>query len=301
MAVPLPADYEPLLRQINGWLETYQHQMETRGQVPVKLLQAMRYTLLAPGKRVRPILTLLATEACGGSLVAALPAAAAVEMIHTYSLIHDDLPAMDDDDLRRGRPTCHKAFDEATAILAGDALLTLSFQALAEEVQPGELAALCIRELSVAAGVAGMVGGQMDDILMEEQSVGTLAELRSIHQRKTGALLKCSIVMGGLIALHGQTKRSALDHLKLFADELGLAFQIADDLLDVQSDAATLGKATQKDAGHGKLTYPGLLGLDGAKQELELAYGRGLAALEPLKESGRKLAELMTYVVKRDR
>ncbi len=301
MPVTLPAFYEPLRAEVDTWLDRYQAELEHHASLPRRLLEAMRYTLLAPGKRVRPILTLLSCEACGGDYRQALPAAAAVEMIHTYSLIHDDLPAMDDDDLRRGRPTCHKAFDEATAILTGDALLTLAFQVLAEELKPGDLASRCISVLSNAAGIHGMVGGQMEDILQEGQSSGTIEQLKSIHERKTGWLLHAAVLMGAEIAFHGKEPDVQFMAVQNYDGNLGLAFQIADDLLDVQSNSATLGKATQKDASHGKLTYPGLLGIEGAQRELKQAHERGLAALEPLGTSGRKLAELLTYVVERDR
>lgn len=297
----LPPQYETLRLEVEAWLSVYLAEQEQRGKLPRRLLDAMRYSLMSPGKRVRPILTLLTCEACSGARAAALPAAAAVEMIHTYSLIHDDLPAMDDDDLRRGQPTCHRAFDEATAILAGDALLTLAFQVLADEQKPGELAARCISDLSYAAGLHGMVGGQMDDLLQEGQGTGTLEQLRSIHARKTGALLHSAVVMGAHIALLGQEYDARFNAVQLYAEQLGLAFQIADDLLDVQSTASTLGKATQKDASHGKLTYPGLLGVAGATSELQSAHERGLAALEPLGEKGLMLKELLAYVVKRDR
>lgn len=301
MPVTLPAFYEPMRAEVDRWLNDYQASRERQPEIPKRLLEAIRYTLLAPGKRVRPILTLLSCEACGGGYRLALPAAAAVEMIHTYSLIHDDLPAMDNDDLRRGRPTCHKAFDEATAILAGDALLTLAFDVLAEQIPLGGIAAQCIRELSRAAGIFGMVGGQMDDILQEGQSSGTIEQLKSIHERKTGALLSAAVSMGTAFAFFARTPDARHDAVLQYAVELGLAFQIADDLLDVQSNSATLGKATQKDANHGKLTYPGLLGIEGAQRELKQAHERGLAALEPLGDRGRKLAELLTYVVERDR
>ncbi|HQR41984.1 MAG TPA: polyprenyl synthetase family protein [Gemmatales bacterium] len=298
----LPPRYEPLRCMVENHLETVLVQIEQRGIVPMRLMEAIRYSLLAPGKRVRPILTLLAYEACLATssltLSAALPAAAAVEMIHTYSLIHDDLPAMDDDDLRRGRPTCHKAFDEATAILAGDALLTLAFQVLAEQ---GQHAASCIADLASAAGLLGMVGGQMDDILHEGQTTGTLDLLRSIHARKTGALLKAAVTMGARIGLQGNTSDPRFAALCTYADALGLAFQIADDLLDIHSDAVTMGKATQKDAGQGKLTYPGLLGLEGAQRELQQAHLTGLQALASLGDAGRDLSALLTYVVERDR
>jgi geranylgeranyl diphosphate synthase type II len=297
----LPPRYEALREMVERHLEAELARITARRIVPGRLMEAIRYSLLAPGKRVRPILTLLAYEACtdnADDLTPALPAAAAVEMIHTYSLIHDDLPAMDDDDLRRGRPTCHKAFDEATAILAGDALLTLAFQVLS--ASPVATTA-CIHDLASAAGLLGMVGGQMDDILHEGQTTGTLEQLKSIHARKTGALLHCSISLGARLGLQGQLHDPRWVALNNYADALGLAFQIADDLLDVHSDATTLGKATQKDAGMGKLTYPGLLGVDGAQQELQRAHREGLGAVKLFGESGRDLATLLTYVVERDR
>lgn len=297
----LPDRYEPLRETVDRYLEAELVRVTARRSVPDRLMEAIRYSLLAPGKRVRPILTLLAYEVCltdTDDLKPALPAAAAVEMIHTYSLIHDDLPAMDDDDLRRGRPTCHKAFDEATAILAGDALLTLAFQVLASS--PAATTA-CITDLATAAGALGMVGGQMDDILHEGQTTGTLEQLKSIHARKTGALLHCSISLGARLGLEGKLNDPRWIALNNYADALGLAFQIADDLLDVHSDAATLGKATQKDAGQGKLTYPGLLGVDGARHELHRAHQEGLAAVKMFGEAGRDLATLLTYVVERDR
>jgi geranylgeranyl diphosphate synthase, type II len=297
----LPPRYEPLREMVERHLEHELSRLASHGHIPDQLMEAIQYSLLAPGKRVRPILTLLAYEVCTTNtddLKPALPAAAAVEMIHTYSLIHDDLPAMDDDDLRRGRPTCHKAFDEATAILAGDALLTLAFQVLA--ASPVATTA-CITDLAIAAGALGMVGGQMDDILQEGETTGTLEQLKSIHARKTGALLRCSITLGARLGLQGNLHDPRWLALNSYADALGLAFQIADDLLDVHSDVATLGKATQKDAGLGKLTYPGLLGVDGARRELQRAHQDGLAALKLFGEAGRDLATLLTYVVERDR
>lgn len=270
-----------------------------------RLTQAMRYSLLAPGKRIRPILTLLACEACGCDRQKALPAALAIELVHTYSLIHDDLPAMDNDDLRRGRPTCHKAFDDATAILAGNALLTLAFEVLATGIKEADAVRHCLRILSEAAGYSGMVGGQMSDILQERQGQerqggGTLELLRDIHSRKTGALIRAAIHLGALVGMAEQHEECVPVPLDIYARELGLAFQISDDLLDVQSNAGELGKATQKDAGKGKLTYPGLLGVEGARRELQLARERGLAAIDQLKDRGTVLKELFCYVVDRD-
>lgn len=297
----IPPLYHMLRLEVEAWLDACLLRLEQRGRVPARLLAAMRYSLMAPAKRIRPILTLMVCEACGKPRNLAMPAAAAVEMIHTYSLIHDDLPAMDNDDLRRGRPTCHKAFDDATAILAGDGLLTLAFESLASDVEPGMLAAHCIVDLSQASGIHGMVGGQMDDILQEGQTDGTLEQLQSIHQRKTGALLRAAILLGARIALGDNTTDERFAALGQFAGHLGLAFQIADDLLDVKSDAGTLGKHTQKDAHRGKLTYPGLLGIDGATRELHQTHERGLVALAPLGHAGDALAQLLTYVVERDR
>ncbi|MBV8233645.1 MAG: polyprenyl synthetase family protein, partial [Planctomycetaceae bacterium] len=198
---------------------------------PARLAAAMRYSVLAGGKRLRPVLCLMAAEACGADPHAALPAASALELVHTYSLIHDDLPAMDDDDLRRSRPTCHKAFDEATAILAGDGLLTLAFEVVARHVRPAEAAAGCIRTLAEAAGPAGMVGGQMADLEAQGRHDGTLAALEAIHRRKTGALLHAALRMGGIVAGGDAAQLAALD---VYGQAVGLAFQIIDDLLDVQ-------------------------------------------------------------------
>src|SRR5262245_12447096 len=195
----------------------------------------MAYSLLAPGKRMRPILVLLATEAAVGARSAGFNAAAAVEMVHAYSLIHDDLPAMDDDDLRRGRPTCHKQHGEGLAILAGDALLTGAFQILSDTYLPATAAA-CVRELAVGAGAAGMVGGQVDDLAWERQPSGSIAELEAIHTRKTGALITASVRIGAVVAQGerpGGPDKQVLAALDRFGRAFGLAFQITDDLLDV--------------------------------------------------------------------
>lgn len=225
---------------------------------PERLREAIRYSLLAPGKRLRPLLVLAACDACDGEPERALPAACAVEMIHTYSLIHDDLPAMDDDELRRGRPTCHIQFDEATAILAGDALIPLAFEALASGLEPAELARRAVGELARAAGGAQLVGGQADD-LQHQFAASNLEMLEAIHLRKTAAMMAVSLKLGGLVAGAAQ---SVLDHLENFGKKLGLAFQIADDLLDLRGEQAKIGKKTGKDESRGKLTYPGLLGVE---------------------------------------
>ena len=227
------------------------------GDCPPRLREAMAYSLLAPGKRLRPALVLFACEAVGGTVEIGLGAAAAVEMVHTYSLIHDDLPAMDDDDLRRGRPTCHKQFGEALAILAGDALLTLAFQVLAESYPPA-IAAACCRELARGAGGQGMVGGQVEDLAWENDPTGAVNDLEQVHARKTGGAFAPVLRLGAVVGEAGPTVIEALDE---YGREFGQAFQIADDLLDVEGSAQDAGKAVGKDAARGKLTYPGLLGV----------------------------------------
>lgn len=294
-------ELEPWRRRIDAELS---RQLDALAGAPPQLLEAMRYSLLAPGKRLRPLLVLLASEAVGGAVEPALPAAAAVEMVHAYSLVHDDLPGMDDDDLRRGRPTCHKQFDEATAILVGDGLLTLAFQVLAEQLQPPAVAAVCCAELARGAGAAGMVGGQMDDLLAEKQASGDLALLESIHRRKTGALFRAAVRIGALIGLKPASPMGAtleLPALTAYADHLGLAFQIADDLLDAEGDEAEAGKRVGKDAGRGKLTYPGLLGAQESRRRLETQTAAAVAALAPLGEGAAKLRGLVQSISARSR
>jgi geranylgeranyl diphosphate synthase, type II len=265
---------------------------------PARLAAAMRYCVMGGGKRLRPILVLMAAEACGGELERALPAACALEMVHTYSLIHDDLPAMDDDDLRRGRPSCHKAFDEATAVLAGDGLLTLAFEVLARHVHPEEAAATCVRTLAEAAGPAGMVGGQFADLEAEGSSNSTLEALEAIHRRKTGALLRASLRIGALVAGASEPMLRALE---LYGQGVGLAFQIVDDLLDVQGDEAKLGKRVGKDHGLGKWTYPGLLGIEGSGRRARQVAEEASLALAPLGDRAERLRALAMDLLERDR
>jgi geranylgeranyl diphosphate synthase type II len=271
---------------------------------PARLAMAMRHSVLGGGKRLRPVLCLMAAEACGGEPEAALPAACALELVHTYSLIHDDLPAMDDDDLRRGRPTCHKAFDEATAILAGDGLLTLAFELVAREVQPPSAALRCVRILAEAAGPSGMVAGQMADLQAEGRTAagsrpeGTLAELEAIHRRKTGALLRAPLRMGAAIAEAPEPCAEALDR---YGKAVGLAFQIVDDLLDVQGDEAKLGKRVGKDSELGKWTYPRFLGVDGSRRRARQLADEAIAALEPFGPRGERLRGLALALLERDR
>ena len=267
---------------------------------PVRLHEAMRYAVFGGGKRVRPILARAACRAAGGDPARALEPGCALELIHTYSLIHDDLPALDDDRLRRGRPTVHVAYDEALAILAGDALLTEGFAVLARFPEGGGDAALraeACRVVAAAVGSLGMVGGQVEDL--EATGAGPDAgRLERIHRAKTGALLAAAVELGALIGgAGGERRREFLE----FGCGLGLLFQIADDILDVTGTAASLGKSPGKDAAAGKLTYPAVFGLDAARRRLaELADGLGRAAAQ-LEGEGGVLDALVGYVARRDR
>jgi geranylgeranyl diphosphate synthase, type II len=274
---------------------------------PAQLAMAMRYAVLGGGKRLRSVLCLMAAEACGGDHEAALPAACALEMVHTYSLIHDDLPAMDDDDLRRGRPSCHRAFDEATAILAGDGLLTLAFEVVAREVRPAAVGLRCVQILAEAAGPTGMVAGQTADLQAEGcpdrrganlPAETTIAALESIHRRKTGALLRASLRIGAVIAGASEECTGVLDR---YGKALGLAFQIVDDLLDVQGDEAKMGKRVGKDSALGKWTYPRFLGIDGSRRRARQLAEESVAVLEPLGPSGDSLRNLALALLERDR
>jgi geranylgeranyl diphosphate synthase type II len=300
----------PLRRLVEERLARY---LDLTDECPSRLRDAMRYSLLAGGKRLRPVLVLLSCEACGGRLEDALPAACAIEMVHTYSLIHDDLPAMDNDDLRRGRPTCHKQFDEATAILAGDGLLTLAFDVLARDVQPAETSAACSLDLARAAGALGMVGGQLADLEAEGrwsdrplstadlnpvQADAAVARLEAIHRRKTGRLLSCALTLGGRIA---GASPAILDRLEVYGQDVGLAFQITDDLLDVDGNAAKMGKGVQKDAaGLGKLTYPGLLGISESRDRAARLIDKACLELQPLGPDAIRLKLLARFVIARD-
>ena len=263
---------------------------------PARLREAMEFSLLAPGKRLRPQLVLLACEVCGGNVRQALPAAVAVEMIHAYSLVHDDLPAMDDDDLRRGRPTCHKQFDEATAILVGDALQARAFELLATRIEPAECAARCCGELAHAVGAAALVGGQAADLASEFQRC-TLAELEAIHRRKTGELFRVSLRLGAMIAEASDGQLAALDD---YADNLGLAFQVIDDLLDVSGHEGTMGKRLGKDSGQGKNTYPAILGVEASQSLAEKLVEHAIIALEIFGEAAAPLRELALFVRQRN-
>lgn len=264
---------------------------------PPRLREAMAYSLLAGGKRLRPLLVLFACEACGGDPALAMPAACALEMVHTYSLVHDDLPAMDNDDYRRGRLTNHKVFGEGLAILAGDALLTLAFEIVAWDVIPPAVAAACCGDLASAAGECGMVGGQVADLESEQQGLSRVEDLEAIHRRKTGRLLTCALTLGARIA---DASPQQLSSLKEYGQRVGLAFQITDDLLDVAGDPAKLGKGVQKDAQQGKLTYPGLLGIEESQRRAKTLIDEACRIAETFGPRGRLLVELAKFVGKRD-
>ncbi len=271
--------------------------MEQVADCPPRLREAMAYSLLAGGKRLRPVLVLLACDACGGDWKHAMPAACAMEMIHTYSLVHDDLPAMDDDDLRRGRPTNHVVFGEAQAILAGDGLLTLAFEVLAKAAVPAEVTVACCADLANAAGWVGMVGGQVADLEAEGATELALQDLEAIHRRKTGRLLNSSLTMGARVA---QADADRLKRLSEYGRCLGLAFQITDDLLDVRGDAEAMGKAVRKDATHGKLTYPALLGEEASLQKARDLIAEASDWIKPFGERGRHLDAMARFVLERD-
>lgn len=283
--------------------------LEGSADVPARLADAMRYAALAPGKRLRPALALWAAAACGrgdaaDAWQAAVPAAVAVELIHAYSLVHDDLPAMDDDDLRRGRPTCHRAFDEATAILCGDALQALAFETLAAGMPPSVAGRACL-VLARAAGGAALVGGQVDDLAAERgwmaSAPATAAEqvawMDRINRRKTGALFLAALELGGL-AVNADAERLAA--LASFGRAFGIAFQIADDLLDAEGTEAAMGKRVGKDADRGKITYPTVAGVAAARDRALALASEAAAAVGPLGESAVELAALARWIVARD-
>jgi geranylgeranyl diphosphate synthase type II len=282
----------PVRREIEAALDRY---TDFDSGCPPSLRDAIRYSLLSEGKRLRPLLVLMAAESCGCSRQRALPAAVAVEMIHTYSLIHDDLPAMDDDDLRRGKPTCHTVYGEALAILAGDALLAQAFEVLARDTEPPEVAARCCAALAQAAGALALVGGQVDD-LAGEFTDGDLTRLQEIHRRKTGAMFVVSLRLGGFVAGADKSQQRALES---YGRSLGLAFQIVDDLLDVQGDEAALGKRAGKDANRGKMTFPSVLGASESRIRAEELIGAACEAVAPIGSRAAPLQALAQYVLGR--
>ena len=265
-----------------------------------KLHQAMRYGLLIGGKRMRPYLAYITGEALGASLSDLDGIAGALECIHAYSLLHDDLPAMDDDDLRRGEPTCHKAFDEATAILAGDSLQTLAFDILAnhnfsQAIKPKQIK--LIQQLIFASGYQGMCGGQALDLAATNKQI-SLEDLEILHSLKTGALLEASVLMGAECAAQATEKDKKV--LKEYAQFIGLAYQVQDDIIDITSTEEQLGKPSGSDIAANKSTYPALLGLQGAQQKAENLFQLALQALTSLPYNTQSLAEFATFIVKRD-
>ncbi len=269
--------------------------LEPSGDVPPRLADAVRYSALAPGKRLRPYVLTQSCQLVGGTVEQAASAAAAVECIHAFSLIHDDLPAMDDDELRRGRPTCHRRFDEATAILAGDTLVVLAFELLSRQGDR-DVAGRLVLELADGAGWCGMIGGQAADIAGQSEAPNrALAEY--IHQRKTARLFETACRMG---ALAGHGDEAAIAALGRYGQMLGRAFQIVDDLLDVTSSATTLGKETRKDAKASKQTFPRCVGLEDSRAAARDAAAAAVAALSPFGPEGDDLRALAHYVIDRD-
>lgn len=283
-----------VLGEVDQALDAY---TQPREGLPETLRAAIRHSLLAPCKRLRPLLVLMAAEACGQERAAAMPAACAVEMIHTYSLIHDDLPAMDDDDLRRGRPSCHAKFGEATAILAGDALLARAFEVVSCETQDSANALRCTQLLAQAAGETALVGGQFDD-LSAESLRNDMELLKRIHSRKTGALFRVSLLLGGVVG-GGSTDQMAA--LKRYGEELGLAFQVVDDLLDLTGDERDLGKRTGKDTDQGKLTFPSLMGVEPSRAYAAQLIAEAKESIASFGERASELESLAHFVLERTR
>ena len=290
MNTPIDEDIRTVDRMLNLWLPK-------ESAKPPTIHRAMRYSIFAGGKRMRPVLCLAATRACGIRRAAdALPAACAVECVHTYSLIHDDLPCMDNDDMRRGRPTSHKVFGEGIAVLAVDALLTVAFEILARmKPTPRYSAADYVSELARAAGSRFLVGGQVADLEGEKKS-SSPAELRFIHRGKTAAMMIASLKLGAMAA--DATPR-VLRILEDFGDHLGLAFQVVDDILDVTRSSEQLGKSAGKDAAAGKMTYPALIGLEASQKEAARLTEKALASLSPLGERADTLRALAEKLLAR--
>ncbi len=269
-----------------------------KGAMAPRVAEAMRYSSLGQGKRLRPFFVMQSAQLFDADQESALRAGAALECIHCYSLVHDDLPAMDDDALRRGKPTCHIAFGEATAILAGDGLLTFAFEILSDPAThvDGAVRSELVLELARAAGKDGMVGGQMLDLEAEKTSGQTIDEVIAIQSLKTGALFRYSLEAGAILAQADDTHRTAM---RAYADRIGLAFQIADDILDIESTPEMLGKQTQKDAEAGKATFIDLLGLNGAKARARELVDEAVAGLAPYGDKAALLADAARFIIER--
>src|SRR6267154_124261 len=292
-AMKLPSFFEEDRIAVDAALERL---LPSEGTRPPSIHQAMRYSVFAGGKRIRPILCLETARIFDTNVTPALHPACAMEMIHTYSLIHDDLPALDNDDLRRGKPTCHKKFGEATAILAGDALLTLAFETLANApIEPARRVAI-LSEVAASAGtVNGMVGGQVADLEAEGRAIEP-AELEYIHRSKTAALIRASVVSG---AIGGGADENNVARLKRFGETIGWAFQVVDDILDVEESSTALGKTAGKDAAQKKATYPALYGLEKSRQFATELESRAMADLAPYGQRAARLQELAELIVHR--
>jgi len=289
--------------QLEAWRERMERALARRlppaNEVPVRLHEAMRYSVLGGGKRVRPALLFATAHTVGLAEVEVEAAACAIELVHVYSLVHDDLPAMDNDDLRRGRPTCHKAYDEATAILVGDALQPLAFQLLASD--PALPAAPAVRLrlielLAEASGTFGMAGGQAIDLAVQGKRLG-VAEVEEMHSRKTGALIRVSVLMAAVCAPLLEPR--LYDALAGFARPIGLAFQIQDDLLDVIGDVSTLGKATGADSERAKPTYPATIGIDSSQERVRLLHAQALDSLAPFGARAQPLRSMADWLLSR--
>jgi len=282
-------------KQINQALDS------TFANTSSKIVKAMKYSLMAGGKRIRPVLCIAAAETVGGQSQDVINAACALEMIHTYSLIHDDLPAMDNDDIRRGQPTCHVAFDEATAILAGDALLTLAFEVLSstEFVQDNHVRNWMniIHTLSTAAGYKGMIEGQMQDMAGEGHLL-CLEDLENMHALKTGALIEASVTIGSIL---GKGSPDQIQQLKTYSKNIGIAFQVTDDLLDVEGDPNVMGKDAGSDQARSKSTYPALLGIEQSKKFAKKLVNNALKALDYFDNKAHPLRAIAYYIVDRKR
>jgi geranylgeranyl diphosphate synthase, type II len=289
----LPDFFESDREAVDAALEEF---LPPASTPPASIHEAMRYSVFAGGKRLRPILCLESARMFAGPPDAAFPAACAIEFIHTYSLIHDDLPALDNDDLRRGKPTCHKKFGDAIAILAGDALLTLAFETLAKSPVDAHRGVRLVAEIAQAAGtVRGMVGGQVADLEAERKAVG-LDTLEYIHRSKTAALIRASIASG---AIAGGAKDADIDRLSSFGEYIGWAFQVVDDILDVEESSAALGKTAGKDQAQQKATYPALMGLEKSREKANELAGKAIAELNSFGARADRLRQLAEFLVAR--
>jgi geranylgeranyl pyrophosphate synthase len=296
-------DLAAFAQQLTQWQTRMEQALASRlpgaDEIPTRLHAAMRYSVLGGGKRIRPALVFATGRTLGLAEHQVEAAACAIELVHVYSLVHDDLPAMDDDDLRRGRPTCHKAFDEATAVLVGDALQPLAFQLLARDPQLPSDPAIRLRLIDLlaeASGTFGMAGGQAIDLAVQGQAID-IAAVEQMHARKTGALIKVSVMMAAACV---PTLSTALaENLARFATAIGLAFQIQDDLLDVLGDVSTLGKATGADSARAKPTYPAVIGVEASQQRLHQLHAEALQALAPFGAAADPLRLLAEWLLKR--